>query len=80
MKKDKVQNGFAFTKTNYVLLITGLLIIVLGFALMIGPGTTETHFEEDIFSVRRITVAPVLSFLGFIFLIFAIMYKGKRDK
>lgn len=77
--KDQKQRKFAFSKTNYVLLIIGLVMIALGFFLMLGPGTTETHFEEDIFSVRRISVAPVTSFLGYVFLIFSILYK-KRDK
>lgn len=76
--KDQKQRKFAFSKTNYVLLTIGLVMIALGFFLMLGPGTTETHFEEDIFSVRRISIAPVTSFLGYIFLIFSILYKTKR--
>ena len=44
---------------------------------MIGPGSTETHFEPDIFSFRRIKLAPAICFSGFIFIIFAIMFKAK---
>jgi len=68
---------FAFGKWNYILLAIGAAAIVLGFALMIGPGSTETHFEPDIFSFRRIKLAPAICFLGFIFVIIAIMYKAK---
>ncbi len=78
MNKDKSHKSkFAFTKTNYILFLIGLVIICIGFALMAGPSTTATHFEPDIFSVRRIKVAPVTSFIGFIFVIFAILYKKK---
>lgn len=69
---------FAFTKTNYILLVIGLVAICIGFALMSGPATTSTHFEPDIFSARRIKLAPAVSFLGYIFIIFAILFKKKQ--
>ena len=71
-KKD-----FAFGKWNYILLAVGVAAIILGFALMIGPGSTETHFEPDIFSFRRIKLAPAICFSGFVFVIIAIMHKIK---
>ena len=55
---------FAFDKTNFIL-------------LAIGPSSTETVFEPDIFSVRRIKVAPVVCFFGFIFMIYAVLRKPK---
>ena len=74
------KSNFAFGKWNYILLAIGAATIILGFALMAGPGSTETHFEPDIFSFRRIKLAPAICFSGFIFVIFAIMYKGKGNK
>ena len=68
---------FAFGKVNYILLIIAAVAIVLGFILMTGPGSTETHFEPDIFSFRRIKLAPAICFSGFIFMIVAIMVKPK---
>lgn len=68
---------FAFNKTNFILLAVGMCIVILGFVLMTGPGTTETTFEPDIFSVRRIKVAPAVCFFGFIFMIYAILKKPK---
>ncbi|RGN51316.1 MULTISPECIES: DUF3098 domain-containing protein [unclassified Bacteroides] len=68
---------FAFDKTNFILLAVGMCIVILGFILMTGPGSTETTFEPDIFSVRRIKVAPVVCFFGFIFMIYAILRKPK---
>jgi uncharacterized membrane protein len=63
-----------------MLLAAGFIIIVIGFMLMAGPGSTETHFEPDIFSFRRIKLAPTVCFFGFIFIIYAIMRKPKKDK
>lgn len=71
---------FALSKVNYILLAVGLCIIIAGFLLMLGPSSTETHFEPDVFSVRRIRVAPVVSFIGFIFMIVGILYTGKSRK
>ena len=67
-----------FDKMNYLLLAAGFIIIVIGFLLMTGPGSTETHFEPDIFSFRRIKLAPTVCFFGFIFIIYAIMRKPKK--
>ena len=69
---------FAFDKTNFILLAVGMAIIIIGFLLMTGPGSTEGYFEPDIFSVRRIKVAPVISRFGFIFMIYGIVRKPKN--
>ncbi|HEY5590863.1 MAG TPA: DUF3098 domain-containing protein [Paludibacter sp.] len=73
-----MENNTRFTlgKINLILIAVGFAIIVLGFVLMTGS-TTGTEFNPDIFSTRRIQVAPVVSFFGFIFIIFAILYKPK---
>jgi uncharacterized membrane protein len=63
-------------KSNLLLIAVGFIIIVLGFALMTGSSTV-VEFNPDIFSTRRITVGPMVSFFGFIFIIFAILYKPK---
>jgi uncharacterized membrane protein len=68
----------AFTRTNFILLAIGMAVIVLGFVLMSGPGSTEGYFEPDIFSARRIKVAPLVSFFGFVFMIYGILYKSKE--
>jgi len=71
---------FAFTKTNYILTAVGMAIIIIGLLLMLGPNCTNEAFEPDIFSVRRIKVAPVVTLIGFLTVIVAIMYKPKADK
>lgn len=54
-----------------------MLVVILGFILMSGAGSDETVFDNDIFSVRRIKVAPVVCFIGFISIIYAIIRKPK---
>ncbi|WP_300729735.1 DUF3098 domain-containing protein [uncultured Bacteroides sp.] len=71
------RKNFAFDKTNFILLAAGMIVIIIGFLLMSGPGSTETTFEPDIFSARRIKVAPIVCFAGFIFMIYGILRKPK---
>ena len=71
---------FAFDKTNFILLAVGMAIILIGFLLMAGPGSTEGYFEPDIFSVRRIKVAPTVCLFGFVFMIYGILHKPKDNK
>ena len=86
MSKKKVENKekevvklFPLGKENYKLMLIGLAIILLGFILMIGGGSDDpTVFNEEIFSFRRITLAPMLVLFGFIFQIYAIMKKPKE--
>ncbi len=79
-EKKNIENDKKFTldKLNLILIAVGFIIIVLGFILMTGS-TTVTEFNPDIFSSRRITVGPMVSFFGFLFIIFAIMYKPKKE-
>ncbi len=74
------KNKFAFKRANYLLLLIGVITIIIGFMLMIGPSSTELHFEPDIFSFRRVKLAPAICFFGFIFVIYAIMHKSSKEK
>ena len=78
-KKNIGKENFALSKENYILLVIGFAIIVLGFILMIGGKSEDpTVFNEDeIFSFRRITLAPIIVLAGFIFEIWAIMKRPK---
>jgi hypothetical protein len=69
---------FAFGKENYIICGVGFLCIVAGFMLMAGGGSEDPNvFSEDIFSDRRITVAPIIVLLGFAVEIIGIMYRSK---
>ena len=72
------KRNFAFDKVNFILLAAGMLIVVIGFLLMTGPGSSDTVYEPDIFSVRRIKVAPVVCLFGFVSMIYAVMRKPKE--
>ncbi len=80
-KKSTGRENFALSKENYLLLVIGFAIIVLGFILMIGGKSEDpTIFnEKEIFSFRRITLAPLVVLAGFIFEIWAIMKKPKSE-
>ena len=80
-KKSTEKESFALARENYILLVIGFAIIGLGFILMIGGKSEDpTIFnEEEIFSFRRITLAPIVVLAGFIFEIWAIMKKPKSD-
>ena len=55
-----------------------MAIVVIGFLLMVGPNTTDTTFEPDIFSARRIKVAPIVCLFGFVSMIYAVVRKPKE--
>lgn len=75
---EESNKDFAFGKENYMLVIAGLVLIAIGFFLMSGGGSDDPAvFSEEIFSARRITVAPIVILLGFAVEIFAIMKKPK---
>lgn len=65
-------------RINLKLIFIGVVVIIIGLVLMsVGGISTEEVFAEDIFSVRRIVVAPMMVFFGFLFLVFAILYTPK---
>lgn len=75
-----MNKNLAFGTINYILLGVGIVIIVIGFILMSGNGTTEQMFNADIFSDMRIKVAPMTCLLGFIVIIAAILVKPKKKE
>ncbi len=75
---SKIKEEFALEKENYKLLIIGIALIVVGFFLMSGGRVEDPNvFNEEIFSTRRIVVAPVMVLAGFMFNIYAILKKPK---
>lgn len=69
------KRDFAFGRMNYILLAVGMAVIVIGFLLMSGDGSSETAYNPDIFSARRIKVAPVVCLLGFVSMIYAVVHR-----
>ena len=73
----ETQETFALGKINYIMIAIAVVVIVIGFALMTGqPNGVE--FNEDVFSTRRIVIAPTIAFFGFLMVIVAILWKPKK--
>lgn len=71
------KKNLAFDKVNFILLAIGMAVVILGFILMSGSGSTEQAFNPEVFSTMRIKVAPVVCFVGFVSIIYAIIRKPK---
>jgi hypothetical protein len=80
-KKTANKPAFLFDKTNYYIMFGGLALILLGFALMAGGKSPDPHVfnEKEIYSFRRITLAPILIIAGFVVEAVAIMRKPKAQ-
>ncbi|MDX9772370.1 MAG: DUF3098 domain-containing protein [Bacteroidales bacterium] len=78
-KEDDKKSSFALGRENYKLMAIGFAIIIVGFILMAGGRSDDPKvFSEDIFSFRRITLAPLIVLGGFIFEIYAIMKRPRE--
>ena len=71
------KKNLAFDKVNFILLAIGMAVVILSFILMSGSGSTEQAFNPEVFSTMRIKVAPVVCFVGFVSIIYAIIRKPK---
>lgn len=70
---------YALNKTNYIIIAISVLTIVVGFCLMYGEPIVE-EFNPDVFSFRRITLAPIVCMIGFVSMIFGIMWRSDNNK
>lgn len=79
MAQEGKKPGFAFGKLNYKIVIAGVLITLLGYILMVGGGAEDpnTFNAEEIFSFRRVRLAPMVILAGFIVVLYGIMKKAK---
>ena len=73
------KRNLAFDKVNFILLAVGMAIVILGFIMMSGGGSNETTFDADIFSTRRVVVAPTVTLVGFLSIIYAVIRKPKSE-
>ena len=79
MAQQKQEGEFLFEKRNYVIMIIGIIVIMVGFALMAGGGSDDpTVFNEDIYNFRRIRLAPTVVLIGLAIEVYAIMASPKK--
>ena len=74
------KKNLAFGKTNFILLAIGVAVIIIGFILMSGGSSSEQAYDPSIFNAMHIKVAPVVTFIGFVSIIYAIVHKPKDNK
>ena len=85
-KKTQVENktgkkvSYPLGKINFILMGICLLLIVIGFWLMTGSANVGDKFNKDLFETSRVTTGPIIAFLGFVLMAFAIIYRKKDNK
>ena len=79
MNNENNKPEFLFNKVNYKILLVGLAVIALGFILMSGGGSDDPNvFNKEIFSFRRIRLAPTVVLIGFGITIYSILKNTKK--
>ena len=78
-RKEQSKPEFIFGKKNYKFMLIGLACIVIGFILMSGGGSDDPNvWNPEVFSWRRIRLAPTLVLIGFGFQVYAILLNPKK--
>ena len=79
--KEEKKDSFVFERRNYMFMLIGLAVIAFCFILMSGGGSDDPEvFNPDIFSPRRIRLAPILVIIGFAIEVYAILLDPKKEK
>lgn len=75
-----MKQNFAFGRINFILLAISMAVVILGYILMSGPGSTNEQFNASIFDFRHTTLAPIICFFGYLMMIVAILYRPKKKE
>jgi hypothetical protein len=79
-KTHTIENGedFVFEKENYTVMLVGIAVLIIGFVLLSGGNSNDPNvFNPEVFSFRRITLAPIVILIGFGIEFYAILKKTK---
>ncbi|MEZ4874339.1 MAG: DUF3098 domain-containing protein [Flavobacteriaceae bacterium] len=81
-RKEEAKNqSFIFEKKNYTFMLIGIAFIAIGFILMAGGGSDDPNvFNPEIYSWRRIRLAPAFILIGFGFEVYAILLNPNKEK
>lgn len=73
-------NDFAFDRKNFIIIAICMAVVIMGFILMSGTGSTETTYNPEIFNARRTRLAPALCFIGYVAMAYAILHRpGSKE-
>jgi uncharacterized membrane protein len=78
-KKAENKVSYPLGKINFILMGICLLLIIIGFWLMSGDANTGDTFNMNLFESSRVTTGPIIAFLGFVLMAFAIIYRKKEN-
>jgi hypothetical protein len=79
--EQKPRMHFAFGRKNYMLLLLGIFLIIVGFITLSGGGSKDPNvFSTELFSTQRMVTAPIILLLGYVTVAVAIMYKEKAQE
>jgi membrane-bound ClpP family serine protease len=74
-------SNFSLSTKNVRFVLIGLIVMVAGYILMAGGGSSNPNvFNPEIFNFRRLVISPLLVILGIVIVILAIMKKPRKDK
>lgn len=77
----KQVNSFPFERINFIIMLVGIVVIGIGYLLMMGGASDDPNvFSEEIFSFRRLTLAPIVILLGFAIEVVAILYTPQNKQ
>lgn len=78
-KKTEKKVTYPLGKINFILMGVCLLLIIIGFWLMTGDANVGDTFNKNVFESSRVTTGPIIAFLGFVLMAFAIIYRKKDN-
>ena len=80
-RKEAAKQNFVFERENFKYMLIGIAVIGLGFILMTGGGSDDPNvFNPEIYSWRRIRLAPALILIGFGIEVYAILLNPNKNK
>lgn len=77
MKQKETET--VFSRRNYIILLIGSVVIIVGYLFMSGEGSTPAAYNPDIFSKLRICIAPIICLLGYLLNVVGIIYITKKN-